>query len=192
MSDDLTFGTIKSQTEDGLMYFLFAMKGEPREPDFRKGKWGDSMAECKRKESKADTFHMDDIYAFKTHVAGLSTIAAYRFTNDKLTSGKYIFQNQNTDNCIENYNELVSFLTKKYGEPINVEKEDIAKDYERSVYSEGQLVQDGKLKFETTWYTPFSLITIFLNAERYSISLTIEYYSNRLNQMREDSILEDL
>ena len=47
MTDALTFGTVSTTTEDGLTYLFVARKGEPREPDFRKGKWGDSMATCK-------------------------------------------------------------------------------------------------------------------------------------------------
>ena len=51
-----------------------------REPDFRQGFWGDSLAGIRRKESKADEFNMEGIYAFTTYVAGLECLSAYHFT----------------------------------------------------------------------------------------------------------------
>ena len=184
MTDTLTFGTVSTTTENGLTYLFVARKGEPRGPDFRKGKWGDSMVTCKNKEGKRDEYGMEDIYAFDTFVAGIKAIAAYRFTNDRLTSGKYVFLNENVDNCVKDYDSLVSFLTKKYGEPLKVKKEYSATETQKSMY--------GRLEMSTIWFTPFSSIIIMLNGESYSISMALEYYSNKLDQIREDDILSDL
>lgn len=192
MSDALTFGTVSTTTEDGLTYLFVARKGEPREPDFRKGKWGDSMATCKTKEGKRDEYGMENIYAFDTYVAGIKAIAAYRFTDDRLTSGKYVFTGQNTDSCIRDYDYLVSYLTKKYGEPAKLNKDYTATDYEKRLYSDGELIRDSKLEMSTVWYTPFTIVIIGLNGERYSISMGLEYYSTKLDQVREKSILNDL
>lgn len=192
LTDTVTLLSFNGIAEDGLKYLIIARKGTPREPDFRKGKWGDSMAECKKKEGKADELGMEDIYAFDTYVAGIQALAAYRFTNDRLTSGKYVFMAENEDNCIRDYDKLVSYLTKKYGDPVNVSKEYTANDFEKSHYSDGYLVKTGKLEMSTTWYTPFSIISIFLNGERYSVSMALEYYSTKLDQVREEGILNDL
>lgn len=192
ISDALFFGTVSSITEDGLKYILFARKGQPRDPDFRKGKWGDSMATCKSKEGKRDEYGMDNIYAFDTYVAGLKAIAAYRFTNDRLTSGKYVFTGQNADSCIKDYDNLVCFLTKKYGEPAKVNKDYSATETEKRIYTDGELVRNGKLEMSTIWYTPFTMIAITLNGERYSISMGLEYYSTKLDEVREKGILNDL
>lgn len=192
MTDALTFGTVCTTTEDGLTYLFVARKGEPREPDFRKGKWGDSMTTCKSKEGKRDNYNMDGIYAFDTYVAGLKAIAAYRFTDDRLTSGKYVFTQENADNCIRDYNNLVSYLTKKYGKPAKDNKEYTATDYEKRHYSDGELIRDSKLEMSTVWYTPFTIVIITINGERYSISMGLEYYSTKLDQVREEGILNDL
>ena len=192
LTDATHITTICASTENGLRYLCAARKGTPREPDFRKGKWGDSMAACKSKEGKRDEYGMENIYAFDTYVAGIEATAAYRFTNDMLTSGKYIFSGQNTDNCISNYDNLVSYLTKKYGEPIDIKKEYSAQDYEKRLYSDGELIREGKLKMNTIWVTPFSYIIIALDGEKYHISLVLEYYSSKLDKVREDSILSDL
>lgn len=192
MTDILSFSTFRTITEDGLFYLLIASKGEPREPNFRKGRWGDSMAECKSKEGKKDEYGMENIYAFDTWVAGIQAIAAYRFTDDRLTSGKYVFTNENAENCVRDYDNLVSYLTEKYGEPEKINKEYLARDYEKSYYSDGQLIRDGKLEMSTYWFTQFSVIAIILNGEKGSISMGLEYYSTKLNQVRKDSILNDL
>lgn len=189
---EYTFGTVSVTIEEGLVYMLIGRKGETREPDFRKGTWGDSMASCKSKEGKLDEYGMDDIYAFDTYLAGLKAIAAYRFTNNKLTSGKYVFTNINEKDCIRNYEMLVSLLTKKYGDPINVTKDYKASEYEKNTYTDGELVERGKLELSSYWNNYYSLICITLRGEKYSISLNIEYYSNKLNEEREESILEDL
>ncbi len=165
---------------------------QQREADFRKGFWGDSMADIKRKEDKPDEFDMDGIYMFKTYVAGLECACAYRFTHDKLTSGKYIFLNNNSDNCVDNYNKLVKLLTKKYGDPFSSDKKTTAPSYKQKICSEGELVEEGDMRFEAYWGTPFSTIAIILKGEEYQISLCIEYYSNELQKEREQDILNDL
>ena len=122
MSTAPIFLTITTKNDDQQIIFIGAVPQIEREPDFRQGFWGDSMADIKRKEGKSDEFNMDGIYAFTTYVAGLECLSAYRFTGNKLTSGKYIFLNNNSDNYVDNYNKLVGLLTKKYGAPLSNDK----------------------------------------------------------------------
>lgn len=192
MSTAPTFMTIIAGDDEQQLIFIGAEPEMEREPDFRQGFWGDSLADVKRKEGKADEFNMDGIYAFTTYVAGLECLSAYRFTGNKLTSGKYIFLNNNSDNCVSNYNKLVELLTKKYGEPFSNDQKTTASSYEQKIYTDGELVRNGDMKFETCWFTPFSTIAIFLKGEQYQISLNIEYYSNKLEEERENDILKNL
>ncbi len=192
LSDAPVFMTIVAGNEEQKIICIGAVPGLDRDPDFRHGFWGDSLADVKKKEGKADEFNMNGVYAFTTYVAGLECLAAYRFTGNKLTSGKYVFLNNNSDNCIRNYEKLVNLLTKKYGEPANKDRQNSAESYEQRIYTEGELVRKGKMKFETYWFTPFSTIAIFLNGEQYSVSLNIEYYSNKLEEEREKEVLKDL
>lgn len=187
-----TFMTITARNDKQRLIFIGAVPGVEREPDFRQSFWGDSMADIKRKEGKADEFNMDGIYAFTTYVAGLECLSAYRFTENKLTSGKYVFLNNNSDNCEGNYNKLVELLTKKYGEPFSNDKKTTASKYKQKIYTNGELVRNGNMSFEAYWFTPFSTIAIFLKGEQYQISLNIEYYSNKHEEEREKDILKDL
>ncbi len=192
MSTAPTFMTITARNDEQQLIFIGAVPGMEREPDFRQGFWGDSLADIKRKEGKKDEFNIDGVYAFTTYVAGLECVSAYRFTGNKLTSGKYIFLNNNSDNCEDNYNKLVELLTKKYGKPFSNDKKTTASNYEQKIYTNGKLVRNGDMSFETYWFTPFSTIAIFLKGEQYQISLNIEYYSNKLEEERERDILKDL
>ena len=187
-----TYMTITAGNDEQQLIFIGAVPELEREPDFRQGFWGDSLADIKRKEGKADEFNMDGIYAFTTYVAGLECLSAYRFTGNKLTSGKYIFLNNNSDNCVGNYNKLVELLTKKYGEPFSNDKKTTASSYEQKIYTNGELVRNGDMSFEAYWFTPFSTIAIFLKGEQYQVSLNIEYYSNKLEEEQEKDILKDL
>lgn len=192
MSTTPSFMTMTALKDDKQLILITAFPELEREPDFRRGFWGDSLSDVKNKEGRADEFNIDGIYAFTTYVAGLECVSAYRFTGDKLTSGKYIFLNNNSDNCVNNYNKLVDLLTKKYDEPYVHDKKTTASSYKQQIYTEGELVRNGDMKFESYWFTPFSSIAICLSGEQYQVSLIIEYYSNRLKEELENDILKDL
>ncbi len=190
--DSLSFILISAGDDEGEFIGIGATTPMDKDPDFREGFWGDSLADVKKKEGKADEFNIDGIYAFTTYVAGFECLAAYRFTDDKLTSGKYVFLNNTADNCIRNYEKLSHLLMKKYGEPAANNKQNLAESYERRIYTDGELVRRGKMKFETYWVTPFSMVAISLDGEQYQVALSIEYYSNKLRKEREEDILKDL
>ena len=96
------------------------------------------------------------------------------------------------DNCVEKYNDLLDLLTQKYGEPARNDKESTAEDFEQRLFTEGELVRDGKMNFVSFWYTPTTWIALGLSSELYQIKLVIEYYSTLHQEEREADILEDL
>ena len=189
VTDTYTFSLMLTQTEYGYVFVIIV---QGREPDFRQGYWGDSMGEIKKKEGKPNGSDIQGIYSFLTYVNGMECIATYRFTNNMLTLGKYIFTTINTDNCVRNYQQLSDLLTTKYGNPISKEKKSIAEDYEQEVLSEGQLISMGKLRLETIWDTPTTFLGILLYGEEYQPILIIEYYSKLHQEELEKDILKDL
>lgn len=189
VTDTYTFSLMLTQTEYGYVFVIIV---QGREPDFRQGYWGDSMGEIKKKEGEPDKYGMKNIYMFDTYVAGLSCMAGYRFTNGILTSGKYIFTDINSGNCIQHYEELVELLTMKYGEPGYNNKESSASEIEKSTYTEGELVIANKIRLQTEWLTPTSHIIIILYGEEYQPKLVIEYYSKSHQEERAADILKDL
>lgn len=173
---------------------IIAVSAVSRNPDFRQGYWGDSMEEIMKKEGRADEFDIEGIYSFKTYVAGMECMCAYRFTDDRFTSGKYIFTNVNSDKCVSNYDRLVRLLTKKYGEPYRNDKKSDATYYDQQWFSEGELVEKGDMSFMASWNTGFSVIFLSLDGEQDMIFLSIEYYSSDylFSEDPEEDILKDL
>lgn len=200
LKDTYAFTLALYEDSTGYVFFIAIQEknqelpkaGKDREPDFRQGYWGDSVEEIKKKEGKPDKYGMENIYTFDTYVAGLSCGAAYRFTNGILTSGKYIFTDINSGNCIQHYEELVELLTMKYGEPGYNNKESSASEIEKSTYTEGELVIANKMQLRTEWFTPTSSILIDLRGEEYLPKLVIEYYSKSHQEERAADILKDL
>ncbi len=174
----------------GQTFMFFVVQN--REPDFRKGYWGDSKDEIKKREGKPDESVNDNIYSFETSIAGIGRCSAvYRFTNNELTSGKYIFLDINSDNCVRNYEKLVDLLTVKYGEPGSNERKSTGW-LESDMLSDEALVTAGQLRFETMWYTPATMLGIFLYGEQYTPWLVIEYYSVLHQEEMEHDVLKDL
>ena len=195
-------GNVRLWMSRKLVYTLISTRNEERnicavgcyirDPDFRQGYWGDSMEEIKKKEGKANESNIEELYSFTTYVNGMECIATYRFTNNMLTSGKYIFLYVNSDNCVRNYKQLSDLLTAKYGAPTNDDKTSTAEEYEKNLLSEGDLISAGKLRFETTWDTPTTFLGIILYGEQFFPMLVIEYYSNLHQEERAADILKDL
>ena len=200
LKDTYAFTLVLYEDSTGYVFFIAIQEknqelpkaGKDREPDFRQGYWGDSMGEIKKKEGEPDKYGMENIYMFDTYVAGLSCMAGYRFTNGILTSGKYVFTDINSDNCIQNYEKLVELLTVKYGEPRYNNKESSASEIEKSTRTEGELVVANKMQLQTEWLTPSSYIIIALYGEEYQPMLGIEYSSNLHQEERAADILKDL
>ena len=175
-----------------ISYFMVSLLTPIKtEPDFRRGYWGDSRRVIEERERKSDKLGLDDIYSFSTTVAGLSCIAGYRFTNDKLTSAKYLFENTSVYSCINDYEKLFSLLTKKYGDPVENKEENQASERQKDIYTEGELVRDGRLSKSALFSSPFSYIFISLSGGD-GFSLIIEYYSIEHDNEREEDILMDL
>ncbi len=175
-----------------VSYFMLSLLTPIKtEPDFRKGYWGDSRRVIMEREGKRDELGLDNIYSFSTTVAGLGCIAAYRFTNDKLTNAKYLFKNASVYSCINDYEKLFSLLTKKYGDPVENKEENQASERQKDIYTEGELVRDGRLSKSALFLSPFSYIFISLSGGD-GFSLIIEYYSIEHDNEREEDILMDL
>lgn len=175
-----------------VAYFMLSLLTPIKtEPDFRKGYWGDSRRVIMEREGKRDELGLDNIYSFSTTVAGLGCIAGYRFTNDKLTSAKYLFKNASVYSCINDYEKLFSLLTKKYGDPVENKEENQASERQKDIYTEGELVRDGRLSKSALFLSPFSYIFISLSGGD-GFSLIIEYYSIEHDNEIEKDILMDL
>ncbi|AKP52690.1 hypothetical protein [Cyclobacterium amurskyense] len=154
---------------------------------FRKTVWGASKTQVKNDE-KLELLHEDgNILAYQSTVLGFDALIGYIFTGDKLTRGKYIFQEEhsNKSDFISDYESLKKILTKKYGGPKKdqtIWKNDLYKDdYE----DWGTAISIGHLLYYSTWETEQSEITLMLSGENYKIDLLIEFMSVELKDYEE-------
>lgn len=164
---------------------------------FRYNAWGDNQATVKTKENFELIQESSDLIAYKGRIAELDMMIGYLFTNNKLTTGKYLIteDHSNKNDYITDYNKLKGLLTEKYGAPKEDEKywkDDLYKDD----YSDwGFAVSLGHLVYYATYENEKSEITLMLRGENYEISLLIEAKSKELKDIeknaKEKKVLDD-
>jgi len=164
---------------------------------FRFSSWGDSKASVKAKEKLEIVDESSSLLAYKTTIGMIDLLIGYLFTNDKLTTGRYLVTETHTNknDYITDYNTLKKILDQKYGTPKKDEKywkNDLYKDD----YSEwGFAVSLGHLIYYATYENEKSEITIMLNGENYEIQLMIEATSKEFKDLekkaKEVKVLND-
>ena len=184
-------------TEDGDTVILFQdgtwktqvnkESNDSKSSHFRKVRWGDSKEKVKESEDLELMHDENGILGFQTKVAGLDTLVAYIFVQNKLVRSKYIIteKHTNANDFIYDYKKLKEALTQKYGTPDDDEtfwKNDLYKDdYE----DWGMALKIGHLVYISNWKTPDTEISLVLSGENYDIDLQIEYFSKKLEALED-------
>jgi hypothetical protein len=157
--------------------------------DFRKAKWGMSVAQVKATESgKPDEIQKGQkkLLVFQDDVSGVPCKVAYIFVNDKLVRAKYrdIADHVNKNAYLSDFEHLYSALRKKYGES---EEKTIWVDnlYRNDPDEWGMAVSTGHLLKYASWETTTTTITIGLSGDHFEIDLQIEYKSKELSSLEE-------
>jgi hypothetical protein len=167
------------------------------EKGFRSCEWGVNSSFVKNKEDLEIISNNKSSIIYKTSISGLNVLAGYLFTEDRLTTGRYIIteSHSNKNDFISDYNSLKELLDKKFGSATkdeNIWKDDLYRDK----FSDwGFAVSLGHLVYYSTWSNEFSDISIILSGENYDISLMIEFKSKKLkefeNKAQEKNKLDD-
>jgi len=155
---------------------------------FRKSEWGASKAQVKNEEKLKLLQEDDNILAYQSTVLGFDALIGYIFTGDKLTRGKYVFQEEhsNKSDFISDYETLKKLLTKKFGKP-KKDKTIWKNDLYRDDYEDwGTAISIGHLLYFATWETEESEITLMLSGENYKINLLTEFLSIKLKDYEEN------
>lgn len=165
---------------------------EDGEKDFRVANWGDSKQAVMKREGEPDVDNNPDYYGFQDEIASYPCTVLYRFTDNKLSSGFYSFNmvHSNDNIFIDDYQELVSLLTSKYGEPIEGGKENAIwlNDLYQDDYSDwGTAISAGHLVFVSKWETMNSDISCMLSGDNFEIKLAIFYQSKTLSEYEQNS-----
>lgn len=127
----------------------------PEEADFRSLKWGMTKDEVKEVEGTGYSEPKDYIlYYTRVREEGYPADAEYRFSDDGLVQGEFfIFDNKNGSTVeYKDYEELVSSLKQRFGEPLTDEKTFLNSD--DSTENEKKyidLVMENKMIRRTKW-----------------------------------------
>jgi hypothetical protein len=197
LSCSLMAETKTAITEDGSTVILYQngtwktqINTESKKPGsfhFRKSNWGDSKEKVIESEDLEPKHDADGVLGFQAKIAGLDTILAYIFVENKLVRSKYIIteKHTNANDFISDYEKLKEALTRKYGTPDKDEtfwKNDLYKDdYE----DWGMALKVGHLVYLASWETTDTDIGLVLSGENYDISLQIEYTSKKLEALED-------
>lgn len=156
---------------------------------FRNNVWGDSLSFVKSKEEFNLVQAESDLLVYEGRVAGMDMLLGYIFTQNKLTTGKYILleDHSNTNDYISDYERLKDLLIQKYGEPIE-DEEYWKNDLYQDDYSQwGFAISLGHLIYYSTFENEMSEITLMLSGENYEINLQIEAKSIALKALEDNA-----
>lgn len=162
--------------------------------DFRKSYWGMSKEEVEASETleKVDSSNPKNLM-YLGRVAGMNCYVIYFFTNNVLTTGRYYFieEHTNDNDFLSDFNNMSELLVKKYGEPSEAEsywKDDLYKD---DYSSWGFAVSLGDYVRYSEWKSDKTEVYMELSGENYSISHFIDYTSIDLKDMKESAMTQD-
>lgn len=169
----------------GLLVVFFAELSFADEYNFRKTKWGMSIAQVKSSEPLDVVKEDENLLGYKTNVIGKDVLVAYFFIDNQLVRARYVLAESHTNknDFITDYNDFKEILTKKYGKPKQDEtfwKNDLYKDD----YSDwGTAISIGHLVYLSSWETQDTEINNVLTGDNFDISCIVEYSSKNLKEL---------
>ncbi len=168
-----------------LFVVLFSESGFAGDYNFRKTKWGMSIAQVKSSEPLEASEESENILGYKTQVLGKNVLVAYFFIDNQLVRTRYILVDSHTNknDFITDYNDFKEILTKKYGKPKEDEsywKNDLYKDNHSHW---GTAISMGHLVYISNWETKDTEINNILTGENFNISCIVEYSSKNLEEL---------
>lgn len=187
LNDDGTWNEVKEQIEQSGDY------------DVRKVRWGMNQSEVKNTESLQIEDENVDLIAYKTRIAGFEAYLVYDFFKNELTSVRYIFLNEHSDDgdFIYDFEHLKDNLTKKYGKPNKDDRYFSDELYEDTFSEWGMSLGRGKLSFFTQWnVNDTTEILLSLYGDNYHINFSLRYsglkYKDLLEEESESQLYDDL
>lgn len=160
--------------------------------DFRKTKWGMSVAQVKASEKSkyVGTQNMppyDEVLVYEGDIGNLQAYILYTFKDKKLIRGVYKFKQNHKDPnlLINNYLKLSKSLSKSYGKPIMDKAIWNNKLYENDPLYLGEALVLGHVTFNQFWATPDTNIFLFMHGEESGIQMSLLFSSVKYESLVE-------
>jgi len=166
--------------------------------DFRKSKWGMSVAQVKATESNNPVVHekcekSSTVVFYEDTIAGLQSLVVYIFAYDKLVRAKYMITEEHTNKTeyLSDYENLSSKVSEKYGKPAG-EHTFWHNDLYKNDHSKwGLAISIGHLSKFTRWKTSNTNIDLSLCGDKSKVELGIEYSGRQLQSLEEKADKEE-
>lgn len=148
--------------------------------DFRRTKWGMSMAEVKEREDTEPVLESENTLDYSIIMLGQQTQIGYTFAEDKLIRAGFFFLTKpDTNNeYVESYQEIKEELIKVNGEPVidTEQPRDLTKTF--APEEKGDAACSGELLLAAQWDLPDTDIQLVLRGEESECKLTVLYISD--------------
>lgn len=169
----------------GFFLVFFAELSLADDYNFRKTKWGMSIAQVKSSEPLDVVKEDETLLGYKTTVIGKDVFIFYFFIDNQLARARYVLAKSHTNknDFITDYNDFKEILTKKYGKP-KQDKSFWKNDLYKDNYSDwGTAISIGHLVYLSSWDTQDTEINNMLMGDNFNISCMVEYRSNDLKEI---------
>ncbi|MGD9652954.1 MAG: hypothetical protein AB7I96_04900 [Candidatus Dadabacteria bacterium] len=160
--------------------------------DFRKTRWGMSVAQVKASETnnlltQSSNNIYDEVLVYNTKAYSFQATLAYFFINNRLESGSYLFKvsHSNKTTVIVDYGDIKNNLIKTYGDPKKSEtiwKDDLYKD---DLNNLGLAISLGHVEIRNLWETPTTEIFLSLFGHEGEVLFALSYESLELQPIAE-------
>lgn len=154
--------------------------------DFRQTMWGMSMEEVMAIEKKEPETKGEDSLDYQQNVLSMGALSNYKFIDDKLVRGGYVFNEkfETNNDYIKNYNKIKKAMIEAEGPPVvDVEKQ-INPDAVIDPDNIGDATCRGDMIYGSQWNRPDgTVIRLVLNGKNSRCFLTVIFNSPEFERL---------
>lgn len=177
----------------GLILLVFLVQAlaaaQTEKPtDFRKTAWGMTRQQVKAVESSKLIKEDEHGLFYSSELSGFGDVLiGYIFAQGKLVRTSYVsgVRHTNSNAFIEDFNQLKSILTEKYGKPESDDVVWLDNLYKDDPDNWGMAVSAGHLVYEAVWKTKTTKIIEKLKGDNFDVTLIVQYTSLELSGLEE-------
>jgi hypothetical protein len=179
--------TLIQIVESALQLGPFPVASCPDLFDLRKTTWGMTKEQVKASEELKPWGEEDDMIFYRSELAGRSCALAYRFVDDKLVSGSYVFNHTHTNQSdfFTDFDTMRDLLTEKYGKPKWGDTTWKNSLYRNEPEYRGLALGMGHITKTAGWSTPSTDISMRLTGDNYKVQFGIGYIGKRFEDLAE-------
>jgi hypothetical protein len=166
--------------------FVSAQAEKPT--DFRKTSWGMTREQVKGVESSKLVKEDEHGLFYSSELSGFGEVMiGYIFAEGKLVRASYVSEvrHTNSNSFIDDFNQLKSTLTEKYGKPESDDVVWLDDLYKDDPDNWGMAVSAGHLVYDVVWKTKTTKILEKLKGDNFDVTLIVQYTSLQLIGLEE-------